>query len=422
MQRRLVCALLWAAGSVVYAQTSHGPDELLDKIKFRAQENLTRLPDYICQQTVERQQRDSNAGEYRRLDTIRLEVGLIGDQELFAWPDAARIDEEQLSNLVHHGIIGNGSFGLHARNVFLSKAPDFEHKGPELLDQRKTIRFDFTVPVERSNYRLRVGSLEALVGYEGSFWVAAGTLDLVRLRVNAVDVPRQLGVAEVGTTLDYSLVEIGGSSFLLPLGSSLVMATVDGIWSRNLTEFTACRRYVGESSISYGRGATDSHSEPETQQQFHLPPHVTMEMILQTEIDSTNAVIGDPVQAVLSSPVESDGEVLAPKGSLVRGRLVRMERHDHPVGYYVIGLELHTLEVGERVAPILATMRKAAGSSALMKEASSFTPTFDKRTKKAFMQVLVNECQRGQGILHWKADKPVVKRGLKMYWETEPNR
>ena len=66
-------------------------------------------------------------------------------------------------------------------------------------------------------------------------------------------------------------------------------------------------------------------------------------------------------------------------------------------------------------------MRKASGSSALMKESKTLMPTFGKK-RKAFMQVLVNEQHRGQGIIHWKADNPVVSRGLKMRWETDPDR
>ena len=66
-------------------------------------------------------------------------------------------------------------------------------------------------------------------------------------------------------------------------------------------------------------------------------------------------------------------------------------------------------------------MRKATGSPQLVKQAKRLDPTFTKRRRPG-MEILVNETQRGQGILHWKADKPVVKRGLKMFWQVEPNR
>ncbi len=65
---------------------------------------------------------------------------------------------------------------------------------------------------------------------------------------------------------------------------------------------------------------------------------------------------------------------------------------------------------------------RQAGFTATMREASqSLDPTFNKRRKPS-MDILVNETQRGQGIIYWKANKPIIQPGLKMRWITESER
>src|SRR5438552_3796427 len=51
MCRWASCALLWAA--ILSAQQDGEPDALLARIQSRVREDLARLPDYVCVQTVD---------------------------------------------------------------------------------------------------------------------------------------------------------------------------------------------------------------------------------------------------------------------------------------------------------------------------------------------------------------------------------
>src|SRR5947209_8998393 len=102
------------------AQQDLPPDLLLlAKIKIKMAENLDRLPNYTCQQTIERSRRRAPARKFELLDTVRLEVALVEGKELFGRPGTNRIVESEISQLVG-GTIGNGDFGLLARSIFLS--------------------------------------------------------------------------------------------------------------------------------------------------------------------------------------------------------------------------------------------------------------------------------------------------------------
>jgi hypothetical protein len=416
MPRRVAVALLWVAAGAG-AQPLEDAELLLERVRARARENLARLPDYVCVQTVERTYRSRPEGPFEPLDTLRLEVALVGDRELVAWTGASRFEEKDITELVERGTIGNGAFGLHARNIFLTEAPEFAFAGEERIGELRTLRFDFEVPLERSTYRMRVPPRVARVGYHGSFWVEAETLDLLRLRVVVDDIPEELGLVEASGEIRYGRVRVGEGEFLLPEASELLMTSTTGETSRNLTRFGNCRRYSARSSLSFAEAETPAGAGP---RHLALPPKAVIELELETEIDPRGAALGDEVRAVVVRAVKEGNRVLVPAGAVALGRLVRLDRVERPIEHYLIGLEFHTLEAGDLKTGLRATMRRAGPASGLLPQARRLDPTFDRRRKRPFLEILVNEQRRGQGILHWRAQYPVVSRGLRMEWEIEP--
>src|SRR5258706_13388334 len=115
MVRTLPLSLFAAAA--LHAQIS-ADLELLTKIRFHELDQLRGQPNYTCVETVERSQRAASTRKYTLLDTLRLEVALVGPKELFAWPGAKKFEDMELSDMVGRGAIGNGAFALHARAVF----------------------------------------------------------------------------------------------------------------------------------------------------------------------------------------------------------------------------------------------------------------------------------------------------------------
>lgn len=192
--------LLWTGVPACSAQGNVPSDVLLlSRIRAHIADHLTKLPNYTCLQTIERSRRRAPSNRYELVDTIRLEVALVGNRELFAWPGAGEFEEKELREMVHGGATGTGNFALHAYSVFLSNAPTFTYAGEETRDKRRTFRFDYHVPFISSGYRLRIPPHEAIVGYQGSFWADAETLDLVRLEVHADKIPRIWGSSRRST-------------------------------------------------------------------------------------------------------------------------------------------------------------------------------------------------------------------------------
>lgn len=345
----LCCALAQAQNEVAPSVL------LLARIKLRMAENLDRLPNYTCVETIERSQRIKPSRKFQLRDLLRLEVALVEGKELFAWPGAGKFEEWELGKVFQTGAIANGDFAQHVRAVFLARGPTFEYRGDEVQGGRKTERYDFTVPQYLSGWSIKVGENKAMVGYSGSFWADAESLDLVRLDLRADDLPPILSLDEVRDTLEYARVRIGDAGFLLPATSELVMTYLDGNESRNRIAFNNCRQFAGESVLTFGE-APASSAPGAGVTEVRLPDNLMFEFELATAVDAAKSAIGDPIQATLLRAVKKGDQTVAPKGAILRARLAKVEKMGFARPAYLISLEPVTLEFGNVRARFFARL------------------------------------------------------------------
>jgi hypothetical protein len=415
-----------AAAFAWQAPAFEDPQKVLDDFLPRVRAALERLPDYTCTQDVDRYRRVSPDRPWDKVDALRFEVAAVGDRELYARPGERRFQDRPLAEMVGRGTIGTGQFANLAKHVFM--VPDVRYgfrRNTEYRD-RPAYEFEFDVPVERSNYRLRSGTEESAVAFQGSFWVDAATLDLMRLDIQAYDMPERLGLAEANTSVGYRRVPILGRDVLLPVEASLEMVLTRGYEDLNRTRLTACHSYQVESVVRFEPGvvtegtadrATAIAAEPNPLA-IPIPHRTILEAALETELDGTAAKLGDPVTALVAREVREGEQVIVPQGTRLFGRLTRIDRQEMPFSVYEIGLEFDEMELqGERVR-FSATMIDAGPASGLIRQSRRLEPTFTKN-RHARMDILVREVQRGQGFLHWDARRGPVPRGFKMKWRVQ---
>jgi hypothetical protein len=253
----LALSVLSTSAFAAQSQTGEDPEVLLERIRTRAAELLSRLPNYTCHEVVDRLYKRRNSGSLERLDTVELEVAFVGNRELFARPGATHFEERSITKLVS-GTIGNGAFGSHAYSIFSGDA-DFKYIGLSKKDGHKTFRYDFRVPQEKSHFLVSHGSAQGIVGYQGSFWVDAETLDLVRLELKADQIPAHIQVRLIEESMRYKAVRIRDSYFLLPRDSELAATESSGDYSLNIIRLERCREFSGESIVTFG-APPDSNS------------------------------------------------------------------------------------------------------------------------------------------------------------------
>jgi hypothetical protein len=387
--RGQIVPILMAAAGVVFGQAS----DPLPRIRAQMAEVLRGQPNYTCTETIERT-RQAPGNRARVEDTLRLEVALVDGKEMFAWPGSKQFEDRELGELVSTGMFGNGNFAIYARILFLSNIAAVESRGETQLGGRPALRYDFRVARSSGGHRLRVNSREELVAFHGSFYADPVTLDLLRVEVAAEDIPADLGVSAAETTVNYGRLPIGDENFLLPVESELMMAAPEAV-DRNWVRFSSCRRFTGESTLSFTDPVLLETSAAgaaiPAAREVEIPADLTLQLELPA-LDLMRGAVGDAVQATLRADLKKGRELLAPKGSVARGRIVRLDRYS---GYFTLKIDFQDLEW--------------PGGHARLKL------NFD---QPAFPTRLISRAQPGGEIIVSRQAGPRLS-GILMFWRSE---
>ena len=414
-----VTAVVLSASSVFAADE---PPGLRERLLAHVKTQLEHLPDFVCTQSVDRYSRVSADQAWSALDTVRFETALVGDRELYALPGSAHFDAKPLVAVAGRGTIGGGQFAMMARHVFLSSAANFTYVGQTEQAGRAAYQYSYDVPADQSSYHLRAGKDDGVTAFQGVFWVDKQNLDLIRLEVQAYDIPDSLGLTEAETDLDYSRVEIDGAEALLPAAATLTVVATDGSANMNRTRFTAWRHYRAESTIQFASDAKSDGGEsdrivPPTPAAAPLVAKgAVIELTLDAGLDPATAKLGDSLVAKI---VRLDGgRSPVSEGTPVRVRLIRLDKVDMPFPIFEVGLQVESLAIADRQVPLVATMQQAGPAPGLIRQSKHLHPTFT-RKRSDHIDILVPEIARGQGILEWDARKGPIPRGLHMKWRVD---
>jgi hypothetical protein len=344
------------------------PKELaqLVRIRQRTNQNQDRLPNYTCLETITRSSRpprslvisrNGRPGRFLPQDIVRLEVADVNGQEFFASPGAYNFAETDISTFVTGGMIGNGLFAQFAREVFNPALPTYRFAGETNVAGRPLLRYDYQVSLLLSNYLLKcIG--EAKVGYHGSFWADPKTFDLVRLDIQADDIPYAVGVVTAVTRIDYGVVRLGAADVLLPQSAEMTMLVYNDWENRNNIAFTHCKEYGTDSAISFEPPSVSLSVAPPPPKEIEIPAGVVLATHLDTALDSDIAGRGNRVRARIETDVKHNGVVLIPKDTIVTGRIRTIDRYMSPSHYFLIALEFYRFEFPRGPVRFFAEMQK----------------------------------------------------------------
>src|ERR1035438_9432057 len=332
--------LAWAAA----AQGLPPEVLLLARVKAHTREQLARLPNCSCLETVRRDHQPAG-GVMRPMDTVRLEVLYSDHHELYASPGDRRFGDNQPMDFVGSGTIGNGHFALYLSEIAGEGSLSYEYKGEESLSGRRLARYDYRVPVSMSRNTIIMAEGKGTTGIKGSFWADPATYDIVRIVAEAAEIPPHLPVASFVTSIDYAHTNLGGSDFLLPQSADSQLVKFSGEESRNHIEFTHCHLYGAQSSISFGapEGQPRFAASSVLEMNRELLPALQVVIRISTRI-TEKTTVGALILGVVAGNVLHKKSVLIPDGSPVRGRVRRLEWIDEKGGYYIVGLEFTEIE------------------------------------------------------------------------------
>jgi hypothetical protein len=273
-----------------------------------------------------------------------------GSKELYAAPGERRFSEEHPIRYVGSGVIGDGFFGMFLREILVDGSVSYDYKGEEDVGGRHLARYDYRLPLMASGHIFNLQEGSGRVGMRGSFWADPQTLDVVRLEMNAEDFPPTLPLAEALTVVNYAPTSLGGNQVaLLPESGEFYMTRFSGEVDHNHIEFTHCRLYGAQSTISFA----PTGGSPEETARFGvssnddtlrpLPAGLQIAVRLNSKL-SENTPVGALIEGTVAGNVTLKGKLIVAGGSNVRGRVRRLERYSTPAAHFVLAIEFTELE------------------------------------------------------------------------------
>ncbi len=348
------CAMVTLAASLIFVTTAVSQDLppevlLLSRVKRHTKEELERLPNISCLETVHRDYQPAR-GKLRPLDTVRLEVFTSGDKELFASPGDRRFSERHPMSYAGSGTLGDGFFGLYLKDILVNGRVSYAYKGEEAIGGRRLARWDYRLPLMWSGQIIRLPEGSGTVGLHGSFWAEPQTGDVIRLEVNGDDFPPTLPITEAAWNINYERTALGDNAVvLIPRSGEFRMVKFSGETSHNGIEFTHCRVFGAQSAIdfdapdsaehtpSFGVVSIDDTLRP-------LPGGLQIAVKLRSRI-SADMAVGALITGVVAGKVSGKGAVVIVAGSPVRGRIRLLERYADPFPHFVVALEFTEVEL-----------------------------------------------------------------------------
>lgn len=244
-------------------------DSFLEKAREVANEFSETLPNYICNQLTTRYESEGRPVSWRALDVVSAAVAYEDGVESY---HDIRINNKPVNKAMDQipGSRSYGEFGNTLRGVFSpASAADFHLRRDSTASGRPATIYDFEVEQPNSHWQTTVGGQSVLPAYKGSVWIDKITSRVLRIEMQALNVPETFPLDTIEWVVDYSFVRIGDTEFLLP-------AHVENLscWrgtlrcGRNALDFRNYRKFTSESTITTSdstvRFEAEEHPEPAT--------------------------------------------------------------------------------------------------------------------------------------------------------------
>ncbi len=227
---------------------------LVEKAREAAATFLDSLPNYVCQEQTTRYVSETRQPTWNVVDIVSAEVVYDDHQE--SYRNLQINGRPTKKSPEDSGAWSTGEFGTILANLFAPQTDaDFKYIQEDTIEHRAASIFDFKVKRVRSNWKIWVPGQYIVPSYKGSVWIDKQTAQVLRIEMQAKDVPEAFPEITVETAVDYDTIGLGAADrFLLP-----VQAQALSCWrnsnecQRNTIEFRNYHKFEGESIIKFNQ-------------------------------------------------------------------------------------------------------------------------------------------------------------------------
>ncbi|PWU09986.1 MAG: hypothetical protein C5B51_05150 [Terriglobia bacterium] len=250
---------------------------IIDEVRQYALNYSKSLPDYICTEVTRRYAAPVPGGRYggragsdpswQLQDTLTIRLSYFEQKEDYKLVLVNNTVTQQDYHRVG-GTSSSGDFGTMMRQIFERGTEahfEWDHWGK--LRGRSAYVFAYRVTQDRSQWHVTYnGEMDIIPAYRGLIYVDEETKQVLRVTLQAVDMPASFPVRQAETTLDYDYQTLGDQQFLLPLKGEVRLASGD-VLTKNDNEFRLYHKYSSESAIRFDTDTPPPLPEEQTKEQ-----------------------------------------------------------------------------------------------------------------------------------------------------------
>ena len=220
----------------VHAHSLSPSETLIERAREATFEFSENLPNFICQEVMARYRQRGR--EETPLDVVSAEI--ISDHAKESYRNV-KIDGRPTDTSLEE-VGGSWSTGEFSSTLLILFSSDtnarFRSGGASSISGISAQVYHFEVSKGNSRWTVHVESQTLVPAYEGSVWVDPRTARVLRIEMQARDIPPDFPMDTIESAVDYSNVWIGGKSFLLPVhAESLGCPRGAGDCSHNIIDF-----------------------------------------------------------------------------------------------------------------------------------------------------------------------------------------
>ena len=267
----LVLIVLWTScfplPSPIAAQDQNlaAPDQdeqakILGRVKDYAEQYVSSLPDFICDQVIEQSEAGKNGKHWRRGDTLVSKLVYSEEREHRTLETINGKAVGAGTRRLHAPLVTEGEFGILLSNIVSSSSEaKFQWIGWEAPNGKQLANFSYAIDKEHSTLKLSLSYFaHAVLAYRGTITTDPKTGAVWRITNSADDIPSEVRTKSISTQIDYAMTVIGGAKYLLPAHAS-VSSITNSNNLRNDMRFENYRKFTANSTLITSPETTDHH-------------------------------------------------------------------------------------------------------------------------------------------------------------------
>jgi hypothetical protein len=232
---------------------SRQTDPLIRKAANAALDFTEGLPNYVCQELVSRYESRTSPANWHAVDVLSMEVVYENGKENYR---NIAIDGKPTKKPLEDsgGAWSTGEFGTILMGLFSpDTAAQFKYRRDSRAAGILAKEYSFSVARENSHWTVHDGSQSYTPAYNGAVWIDPANGRVLRIEMEAKNMPEGFPTDHVESATDYQYVRLGGvEQFLLPVHAEILTCKrASNDCMKNAIDFRNYHKFEGKSTITF---------------------------------------------------------------------------------------------------------------------------------------------------------------------------